>query len=95
LWRAIVIAYKSGSMVYAMLSLACALLIVFQAVINMSVGVALGDFVTGQPLPFVSKGGTSIWMTGVLFGIILSVSVHAKTLQNKKKETQLVVEESE
>jgi cell division protein FtsW len=95
LWRAIVIAYKSGSMVYAMLTLACALLIVFQAVINMSVGVALGDFVTGQPLPFVSKGGTSIWMTGVLFGIILSVSVHAKTLQNKKKETQLVVEESE
>jgi cell division protein FtsW len=82
-------------MVYAMLTLACALLIVFQAVINMSVGVALGDFVTGQPLPFVSKGGTSIWMTGVLFGIILSVSVHAKTLQNKKKETQLVVEESE
>ena len=95
LWRAIVIAYKSENMVYAMLTLACALLIVFQAMINMAVGVALGDFVTGQPLPFVSKGGTSIWMTGVLFGIILSVSVHVKTLQNKRKEKQIVVEESE
>ena len=63
--------------------------------INMAVGVALGDFVTGQPLPFLSKGGTSIWMTGVLFGIILSVSVHVKTLQNKRKEKQIVVEESE
>ena len=95
LWRAIIIAYKSGSMVYAMLTLACALLIVFQAMINMAVGVALGDFVTGQPLPFVSKGGTSIWMTGILFGIILSVSVHVKTLQNKRKDKQIVVEESE
>lgn len=92
LWRAIVIAYKSESMVYAMMTLACALLIVFQAVINMSVGVALGDIVTGQPLPFVSKGGTSIWMTGVLFGIILSVSAHAKTLQNKKGDKTLVAE---
>lgn len=96
LWRAIVIACKSESMVYAMLTLACALLIVFQAVINMSVGVALGDIVTGQPLPFVSKGGTSIWMTGVLFGIILSVSAHAKALQNKKKEKEkaIAVEET-
>jgi cell division protein FtsW len=82
-------------MVYAMLTLACTLLIVFQAVINMAVGVTLGDFVTGQPLPFVSKGGTSIWMTGILFGIILSVSVHVKTLQNKRKEKPIVVEESE
>lgn len=95
LWRAIVIAYKSESMVYAMLTLACALLIVFQAMINMAVGVALGDFVTGQPLPFVSKGGTSIWMTGILFGIILSVSVHVKMSQNKRKEKPIVVEESE
>lgn len=95
LWRAAVIADKSNSMVYAMMTLGCALLIVFQAAINMSVGVALGDFVTGQPLPFVSKGGTSIWMTGILFGIILSVSVHAKTLQNKKKEESVAVEEAE
>lgn len=95
LWRAVLIACKSESMVYAMLSLGCAMLIVLQAVINMAVGVALGDFVTGQPLPFVSKGGTSIWMTGVLLGIILSISVHAKTLQNKKKEKTMTVEVSE
>ncbi len=79
------IAYKSESMVYAMMTIGCSLLIFLQAVINMSVGVALGDFVTGQPLPFVSKGGTSIFMTGILFGIIISVSAHVKTLQNRAR----------
>ncbi|MBQ0156382.1 MAG: FtsW/RodA/SpoVE family cell cycle protein [Bacteroidales bacterium] len=85
LWRSVMIAYKSESMVYAMMTIGCSLLIFLQAVINMSVGVALGDFVTGQPLPFVSKGGTSIFMTGILFGIIISVSAHVKTLQNRAK----------
>ncbi|MCQ2190883.1 MAG: FtsW/RodA/SpoVE family cell cycle protein [Paludibacteraceae bacterium] len=92
LWRSVMIAYKSESMVYAMMTIGCSVLIFLQAAINMSVGVALGDFVTGQPLPFVSKGGTSIFMTGILFGIIISVSDHVKTLQNRAK-TKAAVEE--
>ena len=41
--------------------------------INM--GVAVGLFpVTGQPLPLISTGGTSIWMTCFAIGIVLSVS---------------------
>lgn len=47
--------------------------LVFQALINMAVAVNLFP-VTGQPLPLVSSGGTSIWFTCISIGIILSVS---------------------
>lgn len=47
--------------------------LVFQALINMAVAVNLFP-VTGQPLPMVSMGGTSIWFTCIAIGIILSVS---------------------
>jgi cell division protein FtsW len=47
--------------------------LVFQALINMAVAVNLIP-VTGQPLPLVSMGGTSIWFTSIALGIILSVS---------------------
>ena len=40
-------------------------------------GVAVQLFpVTGQPLPLISTGGTSIWMTFLALGIVLSVSVN-------------------
>jgi len=47
--------------------------LVFQAMINMAVAVDLFP-VTGQTLPLVSMGGTSIWFTSISIGIILSVS---------------------
>jgi cell division protein FtsW len=47
--------------------------LVFQALINMAVAVNLFP-VTGQPLPLVSMGGTSVWFTCISIGIILSVS---------------------
>lgn len=60
-----------------------AFLLVMQAMVNM--GVAVGIFpVTGQPLPFVSMGGTSLLFTGCAFGIILSVSREI----NKKDERE-------
>ena len=49
------------------------LLIVFQAFVNMAVAVNLFP-VTGQTLPFVSMGGSSLLFTSVAFGMILSVS---------------------
>ena len=49
--------------------------IIFQAFINMGVAVQLFP-VTGQPLPLISTGGTSIWMTFLALGILLSVSVN-------------------
>jgi cell division protein FtsW len=48
-------------------------LLAFQAFINMGVAVSLLP-VTGQPLPLVSMGGTSIWFTCLAVGMILSVS---------------------
>jgi cell division protein FtsW len=57
--------------------------LVFQALINMAVAVNLFP-VTGQPLPLVSMGGTSIWFTCIAIGIILSVS---KSNDDKEIET--------
>ena len=43
-------------------------------------GVAVQLFpVTGQPLPLISTGGTSIWMTFLALGIVLSVSTNRKS----------------
>jgi len=48
-------------------------LVIMQAMINMGVSIGLLP-VTGQPLPFVSMGGTSMMATGIILGIILSVT---------------------
>ena len=51
-------------------------------------GVAVQLFpVTGQPLPLISTGGTSIWTTFFAFGILLSVS-RKNTLNKTVLETQ-------
>ena len=55
------------------LVLGCGLLVVVQALANMAVAVSLIP-VTGQPMPLVSRGGTSTVISCVYFGIILSVS---------------------
>ncbi|MDR3127024.1 MAG: FtsW/RodA/SpoVE family cell cycle protein [Tannerellaceae bacterium] len=55
------------------LVMGCGLIIVVQALINMAVAVDLVP-VTGQPLPLVSRGGTSTLITSIYFGIILSIS---------------------
>ena len=53
--------------------LGCGLLVVVQALANMAVAVNLVP-VTGQPMPLVSRGGTSTLISCIYFGIILSVS---------------------
>lgn len=62
-----------------------AFMLVMQAMVNM--GVAVGIFpVTGQPLPFISMGGTSLLFTGFSFGIILSVSKEINKKNERKDE---------
>jgi cell division protein FtsW len=56
--------------------------LVFQALVNMAVAVNLFP-VTGQPLPLISMGGTSIWFTMIALGIILSVS---RSIEEKGEE---------
>ena len=82
LFRIIIVSYKSDTVFGQLLSLGVGLPIIFQAFINMGVAVQLFP-VTGQPLPLISTGGTSIWMTFLALGIILSVS------SNKMSENQL------
>ena len=82
-FRAVKIVTRFPGTFGAFLSIGVAFSLVFQAMINMGVAVNLLP-VTGQPLPLISMGGTSIWFTSLSIGIILSVS---KEL-DKKKETE-------
>jgi cell division protein FtsW len=86
-FRAIRIATQSENLFGAFLAIGCAIMLVFQAMINMAVAVNLIP-VTGQPLPFISKGGTSVIFTGIAIGIILSVSaaLEGATVKNMKQK---------
>lgn len=83
LFRIVIVAQKSDTVFGKLLVLGVGLPIVFQALINMAVAVELFP-VTGQTLPLISSGGTSIWMTCLAIGIILSVS--AKREEIKEQE---------
>ncbi len=77
-YRCVRIAYKSPRAFATLLSVGCGFSLIFQAMINMAVAVNLFP-VTGQPLPLVSMGGTSILFTGIAVGIILSISRESET----------------
>ncbi|MBQ4294503.1 MAG: FtsW/RodA/SpoVE family cell cycle protein [Prevotella sp.] len=81
LWRAGRIADRCANNFPAFLVMGLALLLVVQAMFNMMVAVGLAP-VTGQPLPLISKGGTSTIINCIYIGAILSVSISAK---RKKK----------
>ncbi|MCD4737192.1 MAG: FtsW/RodA/SpoVE family cell cycle protein [Bacteroidales bacterium] len=73
LYRAVKIVAVCPRNFGAFLTIGVAISLVFQAMINMAVAVNLLP-VTGQTLPFISMGGTSIWFTSIALGIIISVS---------------------
>lgn len=73
LLRGVKIAANASSSFGSLLAMGCCFMLVFQAMINMAVAVNLFP-VTGQSLPLVSMGGTSIWFTSLAIGILLSVS---------------------
>lgn len=77
LFRTATIANRCVNMFPALLIMGFALLLVIQAMFNMAVAVGLVP-VTGQPLPLISKGGTSTIVNCVYIGVILSVSYSAK-----------------
>lgn len=76
------IAQKSTSFFPAYLVLGFGIMMVLQAFVNMSVAVGLVP-VTGQTLPLISKGGTSILITSFYIGVILSVSRYVKKKEQK------------
>ena len=91
--RAGMIAKKCTRAFPAFLIMGIAMMIVFQAIVNMSVASGLIP-VTGQPLPLISRGGTSTIITCAYFGIMLSISRYA-TQDAIKEEKELTGEETE
>lgn len=71
----------------ALLVMGLALLLVTQALFNMCVAVGLAP-VTGQPLPLISRGGTSTIINCVYIGVILSISRSAKKKENNSDLTK-------
>ena len=84
LYRAGRVAQQSDSLFCAILVIGVTMLIVLQAFIHIGVSVHLGP-VTGQPLPLISRGGTSVLVNCVYFGLIISVTRHIQ-LQKLQKE---------
>jgi len=82
LFRSIKIAANCPRTFGALLVIGISFSLVFQAMINMGVAVNLFP-VTGQTLPMVSMGGTSIWFTCLAVGIILSVSAGSESNEIK------------
>lgn len=68
----------------ALLIMGCAVLIVLQTLAHMAIVVGIVP-VSGQPLPFISKGGTSVLVMSAAIGMMLSVSRYGVTKGNKKK----------
>lgn len=85
------IASKCSRAFPAFLIMGCAIMIVFQALVHMAI--TTGVFpVSGQPLPLISKGGTSVLVMSAAIGMMLSVSRYA--VQNgKKKDVNMELDE--
>ena len=80
LFRLVIVATKANSVFGTLVVVGVGLPIVFQAFVNMAVAVEFFP-VTGQTLPLISSGGTSIWMTCLALGIVLSVSSEREELK--------------
>jgi cell division protein FtsW len=91
-YRTAAIVKKCNRVGPALLVAGMMILMVMQAFVHMGVSVGLLP-VTGQTLPFVSMGGTSMLISSIQMGVILSVSRSLK--KEKKKAPEPVIEESE
>ena len=80
--RILILSIRSEEEFPRLLLLGLGTIILFQALLHMSVSVNLIP-VTGQTLPLISKGGSSVWVTSLAFGIILNISHQIKN-QSKK-----------
>ena len=89
-FRAILIFSRCGTAFPSLLVLGLSSMIVIQALVNMSVSVGLGP-VTGQTLPVISLGGSSLIFTSIALGMIMSVSrqVQENTIDKPRAESLL------
>ena len=87
LLRFVVASHKANSIFGKLLVIGLGFPIIFQAMINMCVAVELLP-VTGQTLPLISSGGSSVWMTCIALGIILSVTKKEEEIAQELDEKQ-------
>lgn len=94
LYRATRIMLRAPQSFGGLLAMGLAFSLVMQAMVNM--GVAVGLFpVTGQPLPFISMGGTSLLFTGMSIGIIISVTKEIDKVKNDETDSEIEVAETD
>lgn len=86
-FRFLVSAHKAKSLFGKLLIVGLGFPIIFQALINMGVATELLP-VTGQTLPLISSGGSSIWMTCIAVGIIISVTKKEEEIAQELKEKE-------
>jgi cell division protein FtsW len=92
LFRTALIVKRSNRTFPAFAAMGLAMLIVFQAMVNMAVAVNLAP-VTGQTLPFISSGGSSVLFTSIALGVILSASWGIEEELKKQEEDKAKHEE--
>jgi len=86
-FRFLVSAHKAKSLFGKLLIVGLGFPIIFQALINMGVATELLP-VTGQTLPLISSGGSSIWMTCIAIGIIISVTKKEEEIAQELQEKE-------
>ena len=84
LFRACVTSSKYADYSAMLMVMGLALMLTCQALVSMMVSVGIGP-VTGQPLPMISRGGTSALITSLYFGIIMSVSREQSILHARQQ----------
>lgn len=86
-FRFIVAAHKATSQFGKLVVVGVGFPIVFQAMVNMAVAVNLFP-VTGQTLPLISSGGSSIWMTCIGLGLIIGVTKKEEEIEQEKADKE-------
>lgn len=84
LFRFVIASHKAKTMFGKLVVVGLGFPMIFQAMINMAVAVELLP-VTGQTLPLISSGGTSIWMTCIALGIIIGVTKKDEEIEEELK----------
>jgi len=88
MFRFVIASHKANTLFGKLIVIALGFPMIFQAMINMSVAVELLP-VTGQTLPLISSGGSSIWMTCFALGVILSVTKKEEEIAKELKDKQI------
>ncbi|MGM9810100.1 MAG: FtsW/RodA/SpoVE family cell cycle protein [Paludibacteraceae bacterium] len=92
LFRACYVSTRFGDTASMLMVMGLALMITIQALLSMLVAVGIMP-VTGQPLPMISKGGTSALITSTYFGIMMCVSREQRMLRERQDSTTRASEE--